>query len=341
MKHRKYERIEGFWHKKTVDYFREKGFFDKEIEWCITEKVHGANFSFYLDQDSMLFAKRSAFLQDGENFYQCNRMISNESYKCQQIWDDLVSSGIELEELIIYGELFGGFYPHPDIKNIGYIRKIQKGVWYHPDVKFYAFDIWIKTDLFEGFLDYDRAIHYFEKNDLFHAKILYRDKFDACKMYSNEFPTDIPARFGLPPIEGNVCEGIVIKPIKPLETDDGDRVILKSKNDKFIEVSREKGATKTRKILKQMSDYAKETVDLLLPYINENRLRSVLSKFGEFERTEFKKVYKLFKEDVYDDFNINYDNLAYCDIVDLKMIDKEIGRLCVEVWRPVFLVESL
>ena len=120
----------------------------------------------------------------------------------------------------------------------------QKGVWYHPDIRFYAFDVYIKTENCEGFLNYSVAVDFFEKIGLFHAKILQIGTFDECIKHSDEFQTTIPEDLGLPPIENNICEGIVIKPIKSIYTEDEDRIILKSKNARFKEVSGERGLIK-------------------------------------------------------------------------------------------------
>ena len=35
----------------------------------------------------------------------------------------------------------GGWYPHPDVPPVLNARKVQKGVWYCPDVRFIAFDV--------------------------------------------------------------------------------------------------------------------------------------------------------------------------------------------------------
>ena len=236
MWHKKYKRIDGLWHEKVVRYYKDNGHMHDDIEWCVMEKVHGANFGIYLNQDSMLFAKRSKFLIDGENFFQCNRMIEREAFKCQQIWDDYVSmTQNPLEYMIVYGELFGGYYPHDDVTNFSQIRKIQKGVWYHPDINFYAFDIYIKVEGQDGaFLNYDDAIKLFTKNKLFHARILAKGTFNECEKYSNEFQTKIPDWLGLPRLEDNICEGIVLKPIIARYDEDGERIIFKSKNIKVI-----------------------------------------------------------------------------------------------------------
>lgn len=49
---------------------------------------------------------------------------------------------VELTIVKVYGELFGGCYPHKDVTpSKNKVKRIQKGVWYSPYVRFYAFDI--------------------------------------------------------------------------------------------------------------------------------------------------------------------------------------------------------
>lgn len=340
MKHKKYNRIEGLWHQKTVQYYRNNGWTDKKIDWCVTEKVHGSNFAFYVNQNEMQFAKRSQILADGENFFQCDRMIKEQGWQIEQLYG-AIGKSFNIEEIIVYGELFGGYYPHKEVNNLMHIRRIQKGVWYHPDIRFYAFDLWIKTSNFEGFMNYSLATQYFKEVGLFYAKILKRGTFDDCIKYSDEFQTTIPEGLGLPLIEDNICEGIVIKPISAIHDESGDRVILKSKNAKFKEVSGERGAAKIRKAKGQLSEFAIKVVDLIDVYINENRLRNVLSKFGEFKRSDFNVIYLLFKEDVLEEFNRHHLHIQELDETDKKGVQKAVGSRCVAIWRPIFLTESL
>ncbi len=58
-----------------------------------------------------------------------------------------------MTRLYVYGELFGGHYPHPDITSTSTSTSastststssasaVQTGVWYAPDLRFCAFDI--------------------------------------------------------------------------------------------------------------------------------------------------------------------------------------------------------
>ena len=345
-------------------YLRLQGFSHPSYQWCVTEKVHGSNLAMYMDQDEFRIAKRNSFIKDGENFFQYLRMKESNGYKIRNLWNQLVSKGYDVDELIVYGELFGGTYPHPDVERLSNVTKIQKGVFYHPDINFYCFDILLNGE----FLSMDIVCELCEEVDIFYAKIIFAGTFDECLEYSYEFQTYIPEWLGLPlfdPSEkhevirmvidkmsledglqmiekkivyyGNICEGIVIKPVVSLYYDDGSRVILKSKNDVFKVVSRE---GKEKREQKELSEFAMNTLELISVYINENRLRSVLSKEGTFTKKDFKKIFDLFRKDVYEDFNMNHDNLRDMLKSDKKEVDKVVGRLCTEIWRPIYLSES-
>lgn len=367
MKHVKYPRINGCWQLKEVAYLRLQGFDHPSYKYCITEKVHGTNLSFNMNQDELKVAKRNSFIKDGENFFQYLRMKESNGYKVRDLWNQLAKEGYEIDELRVYGELFGGHYPYPDIKKlprIQNVQKIQKGVHYHPDINFYVFDIMVN----DRFLPMDEVCRLCEEVNIFYARILFIGTFDECFVHSNQFQTKIPEWLGLPLFDpnekhevtrmvidrmslesglqmiekkityyGNICEGTVIKPVIPLFYDDGSRVILKSKNDVFKVVSRE---GKEKRETKELSDFAMDTLELISVYINENRLRSVLSKEGTFTKKDFKKIFDLFKRDIYEDFNMNHNNLRDMLKIDKREIDKVVGKLCTEIWRPIFLSEA-
>lgn len=340
MKHRSYDHIQGLWHDKTVNYFREMGFFADNIEWCVMEKIHGSNFAICQTTNSVQFATRNEFIKGDKQFCQHLRMTPDVVNKCTDIWNDMINMGFDLKELIIYGEIFGGKYLHPDLKPIVGVKRIQKGVQYHPDIKFYAFDIWMKTGAWDGYLDYDFATELFEGHKLFYAKILKQGTFAECSIYPNKFPTTIPALLNLPTIEDNICEGIVMKPILPILDANGDRVSLKSKNEDALKKMRER-RPRNMKPNKELSPEVIRTVGLILPYINEYRLRMVLSKQVEVTKKDFNRIYKEFRQDIYLDFDEDNNELCILEEIDRKMLDKEIGRLCIDIWRPIFLKEVL
>lgn len=342
MKHRSYDHIQGIWHDKTMEYYKEQGYFDDDVEWCVMEKVHGSNFAFHQTANGLQFATRNEFIKGDKQFCQHLRMTPDVVHKCTAIWNDLNGWMGDLKELIIYGEIFGGKYLHPSLRPIVGVKRIQKGVQYHPDVKFYAFDIWMKTDSWEGYLDYDFVVDLFAIHGLFHAKMLQRGTFEQCKQHPDKFQTIIPVYFDLPEIPDNFCEGIVLKPILPLMTENGERVSLKSKNEETLNKMRaRKPRMENSGTKKELSPEVKRAVELLLPYINEYRLRMVISKHVELSKKDFSVILKDFREDVYLDFEEDNQELYMLEEYDRKMLDKEIGRLCVEIWRPIFLKEVI
>ncbi len=341
MKHRSYDHINGVWHEKTMEYFEEMGFFNNDVEWCVTEKVHGSNFAFHQTAAGLQFATRKTYIIGNKQFCNHLRMIPDNVHKCTSIWNDLNKYIGDLKEMIIYGEIFGGSYAHEDIKPIRQVSRIQKGIYYHPDVKFYAYDIWIKTITSEFFLDYNLAVDLFEEHNMFHAIILKRGTFGECKEFPDKFESGIPLLLGLPMIPGNICEGIVLKPIMGLTTEGGDRVILKSKNDEANKKMRERKPrqSKNKKVTIELSHDLQVVVDSLIPFITETRLRNVLSKHVEFTKKDFNVIYKGFKEEVYQDYEEANNELNLFNPQELKLIEKEVGRLCIDIWKPIYMRE--
>jgi hypothetical protein len=110
--------------------------------YIVTEKVHGANFCVIASQTSLdpapivKFAKRTAILggpEDAEDFYGCRsagllRQLAPMAEEAFQMLAAADSQESPLRAVHIYGELFGGCYPHPDIPAIPGIQPVQVGI---------------------------------------------------------------------------------------------------------------------------------------------------------------------------------------------------------------------
>ena len=105
---------------------------------------------------------------------------------------------------------------------------IQKGVFYTPNHDFYAFDILIHNELEDKYLAVDEVNSLFEKVGFFYAKTLFKGTLNECLNYPNDFQSKISGWLGLPQIEDNICEGVVIRPTVPMFFRNGKRVIIKS-----------------------------------------------------------------------------------------------------------------
>ncbi len=279
----------------------------EDVLWDVTEKVHGANCSFITDGNTVEFAKRSGIVEEGEGFFCYSVVLAEIQQKILDAYKyvkELYNSDDKPVVLVqFYGELFGGYYPHPEVPRDSRFAAIQKGLYYAPYQSFYGFDIAIchgdDKEAMRTWLNPDQEADVFEKNDIFYAKSLFRGTLQECLKFNNVFQTHIPEWLGFPPIEDNICEGVVLKPMIPQFFNNGDRIILKNKNERFAE---KKGEHKHKEI-KDVPEDVQNMNAVIADYITENRLCNVISHEGEFDMPKaFGKLMKLFTEDILNDF---------------------------------------
>jgi Rnl2 family RNA ligase len=176
-------------------------------------------------------------------------------------------------------------------------------------IHFYAFDI--RTN--HGYINYDKCIEIFEKLDIFHAKILQRGTLEEVVKFEVEgFQTTIPKLLGLPDIEGNIAEGVIIKPVNTHYIS-GDRVIVKKKTKAFSEVNVEsimklKKEKKKNVEINKHSDEVIELSDILVCYVTINRIKNLISKIGEVKVDEVNSLIGLLAKDAFIDFKADYES---------------------------------
>ncbi len=245
------------------------------------------------------FAKRNGFINETENFF-----------NYQLIKDKLITGINQLsiilntENLIVYGELFGGIYPvDSEMKTFINNGCVQKGVYYSPDVNFIVFDIIIVQENGEhSFLNYYEMERCVKQTQLMYSKALAIDTFSNIIQFNTKINSTIPKELGLETLkEGtNIIEGIVIKPIENYiinENDKYTRCLIKIKNKEFLEIS-----TKT-----ELNEISYKSI--LIGLINENRLNSVISKIGELTNENREEIIDEFVQDVWADYFMNYSNI--------------------------------
>lgn len=286
----------------------------EKTEWIVTEKVHGANFCFVTDGQVVRCAKRKRLLEQGESFFNHHRVLQRLTSQIKEAFGLVKRKEPHVEKITIYGELFGGDYPHPDVKGDPSVQSIQTGVYYCPSVDFYAFDIIIEGAIaLEGaqnraftrrYLDYDQALHIFEQSALFHATSLFVGKFQQACAYPIGFESTIPLRLGLPPLENNKAEGIIIKPVTTIyiETKKGlIRPILKKKIPDFAEDKRFHQAQNWSEQQKQSPDDSLSLLKWeLFNLITQNRLQNAISKIGLIDHLPRQNSRALFREFIED-----------------------------------------
>ena len=280
--------------------------------FVVQEKVHGSNCSFLCDGQQIQFAKRTAIVAEDEDFYQWKELAERYRERIFKVYGMIKECFSDLQSIIVYGEMFGGAYPHKDVKRIGAMSAIQKGVYYCPAHDFYGFDIYVYTPDEAFYLDVDATNHIFAETGFLYAETLFEGTLDECLAYPNAFPSTLYKHFGLPEIEDNICEGVVIRPKEPLYIPNGARIIIKSKNARFAE---KKGVKHAPKVPKAVPDEVAELLTLAEAYFTAPRLDNVKSHIGEVSfPKDLGRVSGLLAKDVLEDFlkehAEDYNNLA-------------------------------
>jgi len=303
LRFRRYTSITGPTSTLIMEQFMNEGWTDDNHRWVATEKVHGANLSFCTDGTSITCSKRTSQLSPGEKFCDWELLLERVKPKVLHLFE-LMQPKHPSAIITLDGEIFGGIYPHKEVpKDPAVTIHVQKGVYYCPDIKFYAFDIWAMGHSFLPYYDFER---YCTEAGIFYAEPLMTGTFKELI----DFPVDthittLPAKFGLPPIENNIAEGIVLKPVTGGTTSKGSRVVLKVKSEPFKEVSGMNMIGKKLHEPKQgppVAEHLYQHCQQLKCYVTENRLRNVLSKIGEVKGSERGKLIGMLAKDALTDY---------------------------------------
>jgi len=322
-----YNSIENAYRTRVIDQIKLQGF-GKEI-FIVQEKVHGANFSFFTDGKEIKIAKRTAFIEDDEKFYNAHQILERYRKNVIDVFQKVKTIHPDVETVVIYGELFGGGYKHKEVEPVKDAIKVQKGVEYSPYNEFYAFDIKLNGTTY---LDTDLVNQIFDETGFFYAKILFQGTLEEALKFPNDFDSKIPAWLGLPEIENNMCEGTIVKALKTKYFGSGLRVILKNKNEKWTEKS--KMVRKDRPIQKEVhfSENAQNIWEEIQKYATTNRLNNVVSKIGEFDPKMIGKVIGLFSKDILEDFEKDFPNVfKTIEKEEQKRINKKLNSLVIDV----------
>jgi Rnl2 family RNA ligase len=322
-----YNSIENAYQARVIDQIKLQGFGDEVF--IVQEKVHGANFSFFTDGKEIKIAKRTAFIEKDEKFYNAHQMLERYRKNVIDLFEKVKTIHPNLETVVIYGELFGGGYKHKEVELVKDTIKVQKGVEYAPHNEFYAFDIKLNGTTY---LDTDLVNQIFEETGFFYAKILFQGTLDEALKFPNVFDSKIPAWLGLPEIENNICEGTIVKTLKTKYFGNGSRIILKNKNEKWTEKS--KMVRKDRPIQKEVrfTENAQNIWEEIQKYATANRLNNVVSKIGEFEPKMIGKVIGLFSQDILEDFEKDFPKVfRTIEKEEQKRINKKLNSLVIDV----------
>lgn len=281
------------------------------VDWVVTEKVHGANFSFSLSGDVLRYAKRKEYLSWRDDFFGFQLVAERLDAAIMRLFER-IRRDHPFQTAVVYGELFGGHYPHPQVAPDPRVAAIQTGIHYAPTVEFLAFDIAIEPEENAEeryYLDYAQTVAYCQECMFPVATPLFVGKLNQALFYNTRFDSKIPAGLGLPDIGPNLVEGIVIKPFRNIvvQTTKGPmRPILKIKNKEFSEEQfhesqgwsyQHSGASASERLLFLMPE--------LRRFVTSNRLQNTLSKIGAMNRADaarMKEIVIAFAADALESF---------------------------------------
>ncbi|KAH0790361.1 RNA ligase, Rnl2 family [Histomonas meleagridis] len=306
-----YSEIESVSRQKFIDLIKEKGFTDPSIQWTASIKVDGAQFSIYVYPDGKIrYSRRNALLKENEGFYNYQEAVKADNLepKSVQIRKILIEKGLitESSTIIICGELFGGSYNHPDVPKSKF-KGIQSRIQYAPGIHFYCFDIMIEKDGNFVYIDDNIVTEVCNAVQMTSHYVVKIGTFDECMAVPNNTPDPIGVEYyGLPPIENNIIEGIVIKPVHPIVYDE-QRIILKNKNEIFEEkINKKQEKPKKSDPKSNFTEKELEIYGHKMEYVTESRICSVVSKIGEITKKDFMKLRNEFLNDATKDFLKDY-----------------------------------
>lgn len=296
MEFKKFTSLENTYRQNIIDKIIYEGL-DNDA-WVVTEKVHGANFSFWYNGDTVRVASRSQFV-DG-TFYNCQSVINKYEQKIMNYFHENLQQG---DLLVIYGELYGD--------------GIQKEVKYG-EKDFCSFDVSINGVVQDFLTTCEISI----RCGIATAPLIGIYSFSDALKVERKFQSRLtPNEY-----EGeNLAEGVTISPYKPKFFNNGNRVWLKNKTEAFSE--------KKNPIPKQIIELTAEENELLskmLEYNTEQRVSNVLSKIGQVSNKDFGKVLGLTVQDIIEDFvketGIDYKKVAEVNYKKfIKQLNSEVS----------------
>jgi Rnl2 family RNA ligase len=271
MEFQKFSSLENTYNQKLIDKVVYEG--KNTGRWIVTEKLHGANFSFWCDGSEVKVASRTQFV-DG-TFFNCQAVINKHSPHILEWHKKNLTPG---DSLVVYGELYGA--------------NIQKEVTYG-ERRFSAFDVRINKEV----QDKVKAVRISAEMGLEFSPILHFGTFEECMNVPHEFRSkETPEDF--PDDQENFAEGLVIEPIEPDWFNNGSRIYFKNKTPAFTE----KKARVHKTPMPALPDEMRELLESVLEYCSENRVRNVISKIGQVTNKDFGRVGGLLVQDMIEEF---------------------------------------
>ena len=275
----------------------------KDKIYCVTEKIHGANCQFVHDTkyaDAWAIFSRNNQVTN-ESFYNAEQVLKTQVIEKACLLEALLNEkGYIGDKYHYFGEIFGGSYDHPEIPKASGAKRVQRGVYYSPYNHWKCFDIGIEKDGEFYFIPQKDLFDVCDKANFPVVPLLgiYSNLEDALK-HPNNSSSIVYMDYGLPPIENNIMEGVVIKLWGEDIPYNGERVVFKNKNEIFSE----KAHSQKQRDIKVLSEKFSAMCQIADTYLTPNRIINAMSHIGE---CTFKDIGSILKEvitDIHDEMS--------------------------------------
>ena len=335
-----YPEIENSYQEGFVEQIKEAGFGD--IPYAVLEKVHGGNsqITYMLDSQEFCYGTRQHLLEENESFYNLQSIFKeiepDVRQLAQQLCSDLRQMGQKVKSVTVFGEVFGGSYPHTDVIKDRTALRVQKGVFYSPSNKWLAFDVAYTIESSDRlfFLPVQKAMQVCVLAGIDFVPLLDVTRgLDKALAFANDKPSEVYQKYHLPQLEDNIMEGVVIRPYCENAWVGRHRVVLKNKNTKFKEKSR----VKRDNVPEEIPESVKKACEEVSQYITINRVHNVLSHLGKVSPKDIGKVIMETSKDVLGDYTKEYDTLQKLEKKEEKMVTKYMNSEVAKVVRDVVL----
>lgn len=308
------------------------------------EKIHGANFSWIVDAESVRVASRNDLIDELETFYGHSRFYLRYEKVVRALFGIIKSEFPDTVQINLYGEIFGGRYNGSGAQSA---KKVHDGVNYHPDNEFMAFDLKITfntgvsryvpyVDLFDLILDANVIARLTWAERMQIAPVIGVGTLEELIKIDPLFHTKVPAAYGLETehrekAQLDYAEGFVIRGYEEDFYIGNERVILKQKNSLYGEVSKE---VKIKSAV-TLTDDQQALLDKVCSYMNENRVRAVLSK-STYDQKSFGRLQGDFTRDALEDFEKDNGFKAQ-STEEWNVLGKRVGAQAAQVIKPVWI----
>lgn len=306
----------------------------------VTEKIHGSNFQVVTDGTHTKFARRGAFLAEGESFNGYQYLVPNLTARItamfkdvkemimeqHKVCDELEAEGFQsnrpsiprdFQELSIRGEFAGGNYPAEGVPQVkqGHGQVGKGSIWYSQDKSFYAFELCI-DGVPQDFYTMGSLCSSF---GIPVVPVLFFGTLDECIEYSTEHLTEntmIPTMQPMldvnskPVMDGDFYTSL---PVIPNNTREGHVIEpltpMFFRNGKAMKL-KHKGTkfmedrgpkTPKAKPVLELTHSQQRVYDALLPLLTWERFEAVQSKHDLFAPKDFGKACGLVLQDAIDE----------------------------------------